>query len=84
MNELPRDEFNVIITSADFGELWVVEIIYNTDPDGAWVDDDNFENRTLHGPFKDEAEANSWIEAYPEDTDVKEMDAVVMNKVRKP
>lgn len=82
MNSLPKDDIGMIDTRAVFGELWIVEVIYNTDPEGKWVDEDDFENRTLHGPFKDEAEAQAWMEAYPDDTDVKEMESMVLNAVR--
>jgi hypothetical protein len=70
-------------TSASFGHLHLVRITYNTDPEGAWVDDADYGNVTLHGPFETEDEAMAWMEAYPDgDTDVKDMDVVVINKVR--
>jgi hypothetical protein len=79
---LPRDEDGFVITSASYGELWAVEIIYNTDPEGNWVDDDDYSNRTLHGPLT-RAEAEEWMDAYPdEDRDLKDMNIVVMNAVR--
>lgn len=71
-------------TSAEFGEAYLVRITYNTDPEGKWVDgtiDDS--NQTLHGPFETVAEGMAWIESYPDgDTDVADMDVIVINKVR--
>lgn len=79
---LPSNEDGDIITSAEFGqwtpvegEHLLVEIIYNTGPDGAWVDEDDYSNRTLHGPFVSIEEAQSWMEAYPDgDTEIKDME----------
>jgi hypothetical protein len=74
--DLPR-------TDASFGELTLVEIIYNTDPDGEWVPFEDHTNRTYHGPFTDLAEAMAWMENHrPDDTDIKEMETIVVNAVR--
>jgi hypothetical protein len=54
------------------GEAWVVEFVYNTDPEGAPVDEDDWSNRTLHGPFETEEDAHAWAGEQPEDEDVKE------------
>lgn len=80
--DLPRTEDGFVETSAAYGHLWLVEVTYNTDTEGRWVADDNYENRTLHGPFYTEVEANEWLQDYPDDTDVKEMRVVVLNTVR--
>lgn len=80
---LPRNEYGEIDTSAAYGESWLIEITYNTDPEGKWVDgsvDDS--NVTLHGPFVDKDEAEAWMIAYPEDTDVYDMRVLNMNGVR--
>jgi len=83
MNDLPRNEYGEIQTSASYGECWAVEVVYNTDPEGNWVDDDNYDNRTLHGVFETEEEAVAWMEAYPDgDRDLKDMSVIVMNRVR--
>ena len=80
---LPRDEDGFIETSAKYGEGWLVRITYNTDPDGNWVDFEDNSNETLHGPFDDQAEAMSWIEAYPDgDKDIKDMDIICFNRGR--
>lgn len=69
--------------SASFGESWAVRITYNTDPDGNWVEDDDYSNVTLHGPFDTVEEATEWMETYPDgDRDLKDMDLVVINRVR--
>src|SRR3954468_14595853 len=79
---LPRED-GFIITSASFGELWLVEVTYNTDPEGKWVEDDDYENRTLHGPFYSTEEAEAWVDAYPDgDRDLKDMRVLNMNAVR--
>jgi hypothetical protein len=81
---LPKNEYGEIITSANYGYATLVKVLYNTDVDGKWVGD-NVENDhpyTLHGPFENPAEANEWIEAYPDDTDVFDMEVILMNKVR--
>lgn len=80
---LPRHEDDGRInTDASFGELWFVEITYNTDPDGNWVDEQDYTNRTLHGPFFSEDEAQAWSDAYPEDKDVKDWDIYYVNSAR--
>ena len=83
MQRFPKDEYGHIITSAEFGQAWLVQIIYNTDPTGKWVDgnlDDS--NRTLHGPFRTVEEAVEWMDAYPDgDTDIYDMDAICFNRV---
>lgn len=80
---LPTDDEGHIITSAIFGMQWLVEVVYNTDPDGNWVDDDDYSNKTLHGPFVSEDEAVQWIDAYPDgDRDLKDISVLGMNAVR--
>ena len=80
---LPHDADGEMITDASFGELTLVEIIYNTDPDGEWVPFEDHTNRTYHGPFTDLAEAVAWMENHrPDDTDIKEMQTIVVNAVR--
>lgn len=80
--ELPLNEYGAIDTSSSFGHSVIIEVTYNTDPEGKWVDDDNYENRTLHGPFSNEDEAQAWMNDYPDDTDVKDMTTLVLNAVR--
>jgi hypothetical protein len=79
---LPRDEHGSINTSANFGTYWAVEIVWNTTPDGAPVEDWDDSNRSLYGAFESQEEALCWMDSYPEDTDVRDMEAVVMNRVR--
>ena len=80
---LPRNTEGDIVTSAEFGEAYLVRVTYNTDPEGNWVDDDNYDNVTLHGPFDTEDEAMLWIEAYPDgDRDLKDIDVINFNRVR--
>lgn len=43
--ELPLNEYGAIDTSASFGYSVIIEVTYNTDPEGKWVDDSNYENR---------------------------------------
>lgn len=83
---LPRTADGTIETSASFGmsTTAIVRVTYNTDVDGAWVDEDDHSNQTFHGPFADLDEAQAWMEAYPDDTDVKDMDAITLNAVRPP
>lgn len=72
-----------ITTSAVYGGFWLVRITYNTDPEGVWVDEDDYSNQTLHGPFESPEEAQSWMDAYPDgDKDLKDMDVLMVNKVR--
>lgn len=83
MSDLPRDDDGFIETSASFGECWAVRITYNTDPDGNWVTEDDYSNVTLHGTFDTQEEADEWLQAYPDgDKDVKDMDLIVINRVR--
>lgn len=80
---LPRDEGGHINCSAEFGQSFAVRVTYNTDPEGNWVDDDDYDNFTLHGTFDTEEEANEWIEAYPDgDRDLKDIDVININRVR--
>lgn len=81
---LATDEDGHINCSAEFGmsPLVAVRVTYNTDPEGNWVADDNYENFTLHGPMT-RAEADLWIQAYPDgDRDLKDMDVIEFNEVR--
>jgi hypothetical protein len=83
INPLPRSDDGDIITSAEFGTLYAVRVTYNTDPEGVWVEFEDNSNFTLHGGFDSRDEAESWLEAYPDgDKDVKDMDIIVMNRVR--
>lgn len=80
-NTLPRNEDGTINTSAAFGAGPVlVEITWNTDPAGLWADNDT--NRTLHGPFVSLDEATTWMNAYPDDTDIREMITLETDGVR--
>jgi len=80
---LPRDEDGFINCSAEFGETFAVRVTYNTDPDGNWVDDDDYSNYTLHGGDMTQEEAEEWIEAYPDgDRDLKDIDIININRVR--
>ena len=79
---LPRDEDGEIITSASFGETHMVRIWCNTDFDGREIDpakEDYAE--TFHGPCSSE-EANEWMLAYPDDTNIHDMQVVALNKVK--
>lgn len=59
---------------------YVVETIYNTDAKGKWVDFDDHSNRTLHGPFDTEADADEFMSTFLEDdTDVKDMTRICIN-----
>jgi hypothetical protein len=81
--DLPRDTEGDIVTSAQFGETWLVRIFYNTDPEGTWVEYDDWTNVTLHGEFSSQEEAMAWLEAYPDgDKDVKDMDVILVNRAR--
>lgn len=73
-----------IETSAIFGVGYLVQVEYNTEHDGTPVPEDAAElPRTLHGTFDTEAEADAWIEAYPDgDTDVHDMTVIPYNRVR--
>lgn len=82
---LPTDSDGHVITSAEFGMgEFIVEVTYNTDPDGREIDPNKEDYpRTLHGPFVDEDEANAWIYAYPDgDTDIEDMVPIQLNSVR--
>jgi len=82
---LPREDGH-IVTSAAFGHGWLVEILYNTEADGAEVPEEVHERdlpRTLHGPFSSEEEAQSWMDAYPDgDTDIYDIRMSLINLVR--
>lgn len=83
LKPLPRDKDGHIQTGASFGEMFAVRVTYNTDPDGNWLDDDNYDNFTLHGDFDSIDLAMQWIEAYPDgDRDLKDMDIININRVR--
>jgi hypothetical protein len=69
--------------SADFGTAWLVQVEYNTDEEGRWVDGNVAERpTTLHGPFKTRASAARWMADYPSDKDVFDMRIVLLNKVK--
>ena len=62
-------------------ETWVVETIYNTDPDGRPTTSDDWSNRTLHGPFAGQKAADEFLENFlADDTDVRDMGALLLNK----
>lgn len=62
-------------------EQYFVEILYNSDPDGKWVDDDDWSNRTLHGPFASEDAAHTWLDTRTDgDRDVKDVTIGILNK----
>lgn len=62
-------------------EQYFVEIIYNTDPEGRWVDDGDWSNRTLHGPFISENAAHTWLDTHTDgDKDVKDVTIGILNK----
>lgn len=80
---LPRDEDGEIVTSAEFGESYLVRIEWNTDFDGRAIDPGKEEYpASYYGPFLSEDEAVEWMNAYPEDTDVYDMTSIVCNNVR--
>ena len=81
---LPRDEDGFIVASAKFGETWIVRVEYNTDFDGRQIDPAKEEYPcTFHGTFESEDEAVEWMDAFcPDDTDIHEATAMVMNRVR--
>jgi hypothetical protein len=60
---------------------WVVETTYNAGPQGEPVEEWDDSNRTLHGPFATEAEAQHFMdEVWPDgDTDVREQIAFQLN-----
>lgn len=56
---------------------FAVQTVWNTDADGAWVEDEDAKPSTFHGPFDGIAAAARWMEdAFPDDTDVYDMFAV--------
>ena len=79
---LPRHPDGTINTSAEYGPgPLLVEITYNTDPQGNWTDDNT--NRTLHGPFTTHEEATTWINnCRPDDTDIQDMLILHTNNIR--
>lgn len=82
-NPLPRDHEGFIKTSADYGHSWMVEIEYSTDFDGRLIDHKKEDYaRTFHGPFVSVEEAQDWMDAYPEFTEIEEIKAIMINNVR--
>ncbi len=79
--DLPLTEEGFVNCSAEFGHHYVVVVTYNTNPKGEWVPFEDHSNQTWHGPM-DLEEAQRWIKDYPEDTDIKDIEIGVMNKVR--
>lgn len=69
-----------------FKKFYVIEFTFNTDPDGNWVDYNDWSNQCIFGPFKTVAEAEYYEAMYPEDdTDLKEVIiriATLKDKVR--
>lgn len=90
MGGLPTDEDGHIITSAEFGEHVMVKITYHTEADGTPIPEFGEDGwkvidlpTTFHGPFVDEAEAQAWIDAYPDgDTNIDDMVTIPLNAVR--
>jgi hypothetical protein len=83
LRPLGVDKFGDVTCSAEFGEFYVVRITYNRDPEGTWVEDDDYTNFTLHGDFDAIEQAQNWMELYPDgDRDIKDMDIVNVNRVR--
>lgn len=63
--------------------MYAVEITYNTYHDGADAPWDAHEHpRTLHGPFETLTAAVAWLDAQPEDTDVRDAYIVDLNDPR--
>lgn len=62
-------------------EDWFVESVYNTDPEGKPVPEEDWSNRTLHGPFPGEEAARHFMEeVWPDgDTDLKEQVRGLLN-----
>jgi hypothetical protein len=81
---LPRDADGTLITSAIFGEDWVVEVEYNTDHDGRVINPELEDYpRTVHGGFYSKEEADEWAEGFcPDDTDINEVRVIPLNLVR--
>lgn len=80
---LPTDDNGDIDTSADFGYLYAVQIEYTTDFDGRQIDEAKEDYpSTLHGPFFSTKEAERWMNAYPDDTDVHDITVITLNRVR--
>lgn len=73
---------NVDALLDDLG-FYVVETIYNTDPEGGPVAEDDYSNRTLHGPFTSGDAAQRWMDDQPDDMDVREMYAFDLNPPRR-
>lgn len=82
LQPLPVDADGAIVTSAEFGEAVLVEITYNTNEHGVRVDSEPVLPRTLHGPFADAAEAEKWIQAHPDDSDIDDYYTIPLNLAR--
>jgi len=82
--DFSSDAESGIIHSADFGDLWLVQVTYSTDWDGRQVDvtKELVLPQTLHGPFDTIEEADRWVQTYPDDPDIADINLVVLNKVR--
>lgn len=80
---LPRSDEGDVQTSAEYGEALLVKIEWNTDFDGREIDPEKEAYpATFHGEFFSPEEAQEWMDAYPEDTDVHDMFTVPLNRVR--
>jgi len=81
--DLPLTEDGHVDTSAAYGHQWLVEVTYQTEHDGSIPSTDGPTPRTVHGPFTSEAEANAWVEDWPDgDTDVEDFLVMQVNSVR--
>jgi hypothetical protein len=70
-------------TSAVFGGGWFVKVEYNTDADGSAIPEDQPPAETWHGEFATQAEAEAWMDAYPDgDTDVYDISVMFVNRVQ--
>lgn len=75
------DDEHEVNHGISFGEAWLVRIFYGTDPDNEPVADDDWSNCTLHGWFDTKERAEKWLQDYPDDTDIRDMDVLMFNKV---
>jgi hypothetical protein len=80
--DLPRDTDGHINTSAEFGEDYMVRIVWSTDPEGNPVDEDDNSNETFHGTFASQQEAADWVNAYPEFEEIRDIYVWNINRVR--
>ena len=85
MKEIPLNEDGFVDFSRSFNDekdpQFVVKVTYNTHPEGNWVPFDDYTNQTWHGPMTHD-EAEKWVEDYPEDKDLKDIEIGFLNRVR--